>query len=349
MVTGNIVLKKGANQILTKYLKMNEIKGDIENWAHNIKRDFYGQAARNMQALIQKFARTINSVIQSPTTRQKLNYLSSDMIYLVCEILGDKDLSRFSILYDENDRNGKATLNGAANISKHSLEESRFCAKQCAKAYNKMVERIQNKLNLKNIGKFQVDEKNLKDLTAPTTNYNYLKPIPGEPDYDEKKKRQDELFAMFKRTLLVPDDYYVQMKAIKYQRDAILKEELDSKWNEIRKDHMDHSSEMEYIMNSIGDHTYKINYLINSLLHDHINSKKALSLAKKFLKEEINRNDKIISYTRWLVDAVKKNETRLISSTGVVHTNTTNLEKYVVYKLSQNEKLNDKLFSLNNI
>ncbi len=342
----NIRLKKDAIQILNEILQMKEIVGELENWSHNIKKDFYGQAARNMQALIQKFARTIDSIVELPRTKNKLSYLKSDLTYLICEILGEKDISNYTILYDTNDK--RTTLNTEANLSKHNLTESRFCAKECAKVFNSIVDRIQRLLRIDKISKFKVEVKYIKNINAPTSNYFYLEPIEGEADYIEKKKRQDRLFELFKKTLVSPEDYYIQFKAIKYQRDTILKEELDSKWNQIRKDHLDHTREFEYIIKAIGDHTKKINYLISQLIYDNVKYNKCLSLAKQFLLEEIERNNKIINYTNYVIDGVNSGEGHLIQANGVITRETSRLSNYIIHKEEQNDRLKEKLTIVNN-
>lgn len=367
-----LVLNKNASETVKKWINSKTIGGDIENWEHNVKKDYFGQAARNMQALIVKLARTLEESIDYPKTKdikhvlcydfkshqyreKKINisYLEHALKYILMYVLLEKITKKYYVLYTFDSKfEIKNNLNTEANYSKHSLVESRFCARTCSKVYNEIVEKIVEKTKIKAFSKFKVNENNIKNDNIPTSNYFYLKPIKGDPEYEIKFKKQNFLFELFKKTLVTPDDYYIQMKAIKYQRDVVLKEEMDNKWKDIRKDRCDHSLEMKYIADSIGDHTFKIDFIINQLIYNKIDSPKALNLGLKYINEELERNCKIIDYTEYVINGVDTGKWGLISSNGIEHTNTKILLNYIEHKKTQNNKLienKNKIISIQKI
>lgn len=360
MGTYQLKVSNKADSIIQTWIKEDTIAGDIENWSHNIEKDYLGQAARNMQALIVKLAKTVEKALITPKadaslvqlydkkkkiyfkSEPNLSFVEGAIKYMVNVLLNERDLKPYYVLCDFFGDSKRSCLNNEANFSKHSLRESRFCAKESSKVYNELVRKIANKIKIKSLLKFSVDASCVKNIDEPTTNYFYLKPIKGEADYEIKKKREDEVLARFRKTLITPEDYYIQLKAIKYQRDMILKEEMDNKWDQIRKDHKDHSKEMMYITEAIGGHTNKINILINNLIYNNINSPKTIKIALRYIEEEVERNNKIIDYTKWEINGVKAGKWNLISSTGIVTTNYESLERYIDHKEEQNDRLLQK-------
>lgn len=64
-----------------------------------------------------------------------------------------------------------------------------------------------------------------------------------------------------------------------------------------------------------------------------------MKLANDYLSNEIRRINKIINYQNDLVSQVKRGYTNLISSKGYTHSDTKNLENYVILKQNQVAKL----------
>ena len=362
----SVSVSPNGNKIILDLVKKDSIVGDLENWTHNIERDFMGQAARCLQGLVVKLALAVERALISPKSNQcfvkgknakgefvdmnpRLSYIEPALKYLIIIILGIQPISDdYYWLVDFDKKRKYISMNSEANSCKHNIKESRFSARNSGRVFNMLVNKLAIRLNLPGLKKFVVDVSKVKKDTAPTTNFSYLKPIEGEPDYDQKKKAFDRMFDMWKRTLVTPDDYYIQLKAIKYQRDVVLSEELDKKWAAIKRDHKDRRQEFNEIVEAIGDHTFKINYLINNLAFNHI-SGKAVAVANKYLNEEIVRNKRIIEYTQYVIDGCKAGKWKIITSAGRIHTDTTSLEEYIVWKNEQNDKLREKLNSIKNL
>ena len=133
------------------------------------------------------------------------------------------------------------------------------------------------------------------------------------------------------------DGLYNQLKnaldqRVKYQG------EHDKIWSYIKRTNNNGTQKLDVVDKKIGACTHKINQLIAQLCK-YKKTHKAMKLANDYLSKEINRIEKIINSNSTLINNVDRGRNTLISSSGVEHTNTTNLKKYVKLKKEQKAKL----------
>ena len=142
--------------------------------------------------------------------------------------------------------------------------------------------------------------------------------------------------AMTTKTININSIYYGMKEAI--ERRIRLQKKQDELWRTIKRTNSNHSAEMGNITKKIGEETHQINGYISSLCQ-YKKTHSAMKLANDYLSNEIRRINKIIDSNSNLVSRVKRGYTNLISSKGYTHSDTKNLENYVILKQNQVAKL----------
>lgn len=130
---------------------------------------------------------------------------------------------------------------------------------------------------------------------------------------------------------------YNQMRKELSER-AQLQKEQDSLWSIIKRYNCNRSAQMSQITKKIGNSTHRLNQLINELCK-YKKTHKAMNMAHDYIIREIERINKIINSKNKLIRDVNAGYSCLITSTGVTHTNTSDLENYIRLKREQVKKL----------
>lgn len=112
----------------------------------------------------------------------------------------------------------------------------------------------------------------------------------------------------------------------------------DDLWKTIKRYHVNKSREMDEIDDHIGNCTHKMNQLIGELCK-YKKTHKAMNLAYDYLEKEIDRIQRIIDSKNRIIHDVRMGRMGLISSSGVSHTDPSNLINYVAKKNGQLMKL----------
>lgn len=133
------------------------------------------------------------------------------------------------------------------------------------------------------------------------------------------------------------DAIYSQMRdaisrRVEYQR------QHDAVWARIKRTKCNGNRELDAIDRKIGAETHKINRLISELCK-YRKTHRAMNLAYTYICKEIERARRTAESNANTVRSVNAGRSVLIRSTGVSHTDTTQLEKYVQHKYAQVAKL----------
>lgn len=151
------------------------------------------------------------------------------------------------------------------------------------------------------------------------------------------KKTNQKPFARVIAKKIDVESIYKQMQQVLAQRKA-LQEKQDELWKVIKRNHCNRSSQMDSITNGIGKCTHKLNGLISNLCQ-YRKTHKAMGLANRYLQGEIGRINKIIQHQQNAVNKVERGWSVLVRDTGVTHTDTSQLRRYIKLKQEQVAKL----------
>ena len=131
---------------------------------------------------------------------------------------------------------------------------------------------------------------------------------------------------------------YAQLKSAVEHR-TYWQERQDRLWATIKRTHCNGDQEMDVIDRNIGNYTHEINHLVSILSHC-TKTHKAMNLASMYLSKEMIRIARIIDSKNRLIANVERGRCNLISSSGRLHCDPTNLRRYVALKQTQLAKLN---------
>jgi len=133
------------------------------------------------------------------------------------------------------------------------------------------------------------------------------------------------------------ESIYKQMQQALTKRNN-LQDKHDELWKVIKRNHCDRSGQMATITKGIGQCTHKLNGLMNNLCQ-YRKTHKAMNLANRYLQGEISRINKIIQHQENTVNKVDRGWCCLINDSGVSHTDTSGLRRYIKTKKEQVAKL----------
>ena len=126
---------------------------------------------------------------------------------------------------------------------------------------------------------------------------------------------------------------------------ARLQEEQDRLWDKVHRGY-NCQSEMNAVDKKIGNNTYAIDALINKLIKARCRSGRAFHMSVGYLKNEIARNQRIISKWTNIINDVERGRSGLIRCDGHRHSNTTSLRGYVAKKKQKTAQLQRQLSQL---
>ena len=124
-----------------------------------------------------------------------------------------------------------------------------------------------------------------------------------------------------------------------------LQQEQDRLWNLVKRG-QSCATALKSVDRKIGENTYAIDGLISKLIKARCRSGKAYSMAVKYLKSEIARNQRIISSWDYKIREVESGRSHWIDASGRVHYDSTFAYRYLAKKKEKTAQLQRQLSQL---